>query len=335
MSVHNVSSPTEINDLQPHQSVVLVPNAHSKVDSVNPEAPSHSPESVGRETCVPSPSSCELAITGRIDYIDEEAQTPLAGAEADSEVVDSCFALSTGQLSKLHHGNLVSIEKQFRNNTHSVFSIEKKSDRSVSLEDTISPTPSPNFPDSADIKETFRRSAISTSSSAMPLSYQPAPISSPLTQCSSIPAGQTPCYSPSTLCSSKPIELTPSRSPPTQCASIPTEHTSHSSQPTLSKVQTKPREFFTPASIRVPKKKPKSRFIPIYSPHGREPVEDYRPGGYHPVHLGEFLYNQRYEISRKLGYGAASTVWLARDLWYVRVDLATQSLPISLSSSIP
>ena len=214
MSVHNVSSPTKVND-QP------------QVDSANSEALNHSLESVGRETCLPSPSSCELAITGRIDYIDKEAQTPLAGAEADSEVVDSCFAFPTGQLSKLYHGNLVGIEKRLRNNTYSGLSVEKKSDGSVSLEDTISPTPSPNFPDSADIKEPFRRSATRTSSSAMPLSYQPAPISSPPTQCSSIPAGQTPRHSPSTLCSSKPIEMTPSRSPPTQCASIPTEHTSY------------------------------------------------------------------------------------------------------------
>ncbi|KAJ5274333.1 hypothetical protein N7497_004933 [Penicillium chrysogenum] len=43
-----------------------------------------------------------------------------------------------------------------------------------------------------------------------------------------------------------------------------------------------------------------------------ESVEDYRIGGYHPVHLGD-LFHQRYEIIGKLAFGQFSTVWLARD----------------------
>ena len=39
----------------------------------------------------------------------------------------------------------------------------------------------------------------------------------------------------------------------------------------------------------------------------------YHPGGYHPVHLGD-VFNDRYVIVRKLGYGQYSTVWLARDI---------------------
>lgn len=39
----------------------------------------------------------------------------------------------------------------------------------------------------------------------------------------------------------------------------------------------------------------------------------YRPGGYHPVHLGD-VHHQRYKAIHKLGYGTYSTVWLARDL---------------------
>jgi len=39
----------------------------------------------------------------------------------------------------------------------------------------------------------------------------------------------------------------------------------------------------------------------------------YRPGGYHPVHLGD-VYCQRYRVIHKLGFGSYSTVWLARDL---------------------
>ncbi|KAF9241657.1 hypothetical protein DTO013E5_10067 [Penicillium roqueforti] len=42
-------------------------------------------------------------------------------------------------------------------------------------------------------------------------------------------------------------------------------------------------------------------------------VEDYRPGGYHPVVLGD-VFNRQYKVIRKLGEGSYSTVWLARDL---------------------
>ena len=47
-----------------------------------------------------------------------------------------------------------------------------------------------------------------------------------------------------------------------------------------------------------------------------DPVEDvneYRPGGYYHIQLGQSLRNGRYLILRKLGYGSYSTVWLARD----------------------
>ena len=43
-------------------------------------------------------------------------------------------------------------------------------------------------------------------------------------------------------------------------------------------------------------------------------VEDYRPGGYHPVVPGDFFNNGQYKIIWKLGEGSYSTVWLARDL---------------------
>ncbi|EIW67425.1 hypothetical protein TREMEDRAFT_33616 [Tremella mesenterica DSM 1558] len=44
-----------------------------------------------------------------------------------------------------------------------------------------------------------------------------------------------------------------------------------------------------------------------------EDLEDYRPGGYHPVSIGDEFSNGRYMIVRKLGWGHFSTVWLARD----------------------
>ena len=44
-----------------------------------------------------------------------------------------------------------------------------------------------------------------------------------------------------------------------------------------------------------------------------EQLEQYCQGGYHPIHLNDFLEQGRYEILHKLGFGSFSTVWLARD----------------------
>ena len=44
-----------------------------------------------------------------------------------------------------------------------------------------------------------------------------------------------------------------------------------------------------------------------------ENILDYRPGGYHPVALGDAVKDGRYIIRHKLGYGGFSTVWVARD----------------------
>ncbi|CAD8188156.1 unnamed protein product [Paramecium octaurelia] len=46
-----------------------------------------------------------------------------------------------------------------------------------------------------------------------------------------------------------------------------------------------------------------------------EGMEDYKIGGYHPVHIGEVLLN-RYVVIQKLGWGHFSTVWLAKDFKY-------------------
>lgn len=43
-----------------------------------------------------------------------------------------------------------------------------------------------------------------------------------------------------------------------------------------------------------------------------ECMERYEPGGYHPVQIGDRLHD-RYRIMYKLGHGAYSTTWLARD----------------------
>jgi serine/threonine-protein kinase SRPK3 len=46
-----------------------------------------------------------------------------------------------------------------------------------------------------------------------------------------------------------------------------------------------------------------------------EGIEDYKLGGYHPIHIGEVLLN-RYVVIQKLGWGHFSTVWLCRDFKY-------------------
>jgi serine/threonine protein kinase len=43
---------------------------------------------------------------------------------------------------------------------------------------------------------------------------------------------------------------------------------------------------------------------------GIENVQRYRPGGYHPVHIGDTL--SKYTVLHKLGYGGFSTVWLVK-----------------------
>ena len=52
----------------------------------------------------------------------------------------------------------------------------------------------------------------------------------------------------------------------------------------------------------------------IYQWHEEvENLEQYCPGGYHPVHISDEYSNGRYQIVHKLGFGSYSTVWLAKD----------------------
>ncbi|KAM0191956.1 hypothetical protein ACHAPI_008676 [Fusarium lateritium] len=44
-----------------------------------------------------------------------------------------------------------------------------------------------------------------------------------------------------------------------------------------------------------------------------EPLHRYRPGGYHPVALGDSLKDDRYKVLHKLGWGGYSTTWAAKD----------------------
>lgn len=44
-----------------------------------------------------------------------------------------------------------------------------------------------------------------------------------------------------------------------------------------------------------------------------EGMENYGKGGYHPVKIGD-VYNDRYRVEHKLGYGQFSTVWFCFDI---------------------
>jgi len=84
-----------------------------------------------------------------------------------------------------------------------------------------------------------------------------------------------------------------------------------------------------PKSVQLKHKKKKKRSLHHHQPPGSdseyesasdseglssedESHTDYRKGGYHPVKIGE-IYNGRYIIEKKLGFGYFSTVWLASD----------------------
>lgn len=53
--------------------------------------------------------------------------------------------------------------------------------------------------------------------------------------------------------------------------------------------------------------------LDLSDPVGEEQTPNYHPDRFYPAHLDQVL-NGRYQIATKLGHGANSTVWLARDL---------------------
>jgi hypothetical protein len=73
------------------------------------------------------------------------------------------------------------------------------------------------------------------------------------------------------------------------------------------------------AMVSVPpsplRKFPTSGFVALNAAEKieEEDVPSYIPEDYYPVYIGE-VFNSRYQIMTKLGFGVNSTVWLCRDL---------------------
>lgn len=53
--------------------------------------------------------------------------------------------------------------------------------------------------------------------------------------------------------------------------------------------------------------------LPVNQKIEEETLPGYAAPRYYPVRIGE-LFQERYQIVGKLGFGASSTVWLARDV---------------------
>ena len=57
-------------------------------------------------------------------------------------------------------------------------------------------------------------------------------------------------------------------------------------------------------------------YVGVHYVEDQESPEDYKPGGYHPVCVGD-VYQERYCVIRKVGWGHFSTVWLCWDTFKV------------------
>ncbi|KAB8271101.1 kinase-like domain-containing protein [Aspergillus minisclerotigenes] len=63
-----------------------------------------------------------------------------------------------------------------------------------------------------------------------------------------------------------------------------------------------------------------------------EGTQVYRPGGFHPVYIGD-VFKDRYKVLNKIGYGVYSTVWLVRDLEPAQSGLENQFRALKVLSA--
>lgn len=67
--------------------------------------------------------------------------------------------------------------------------------------------------------------------------------------------------------------------------------------------------------------------IPVETPIDEETLPYYAAEQFYPVHIGD-VYDSRYRVAGKLGFGAYSTSWLCWDLRYDAIDVK-MSLPLT------
>ncbi|KAE8373171.1 hypothetical protein BDV26DRAFT_285358 [Aspergillus bertholletiae] len=63
-----------------------------------------------------------------------------------------------------------------------------------------------------------------------------------------------------------------------------------------------------------------------------EGTQMYRPRGFHPVYIGD-VFNNRYKVLNKIGYGVYSTVWLVRDLQVAQSGLENKFRALKVLST--
>ena len=88
--------------------------------------------------------------------------------------------------------------------------------------------------------------------------------------------------------------------------------------PPWTTITTSLKPFSTKSTGRPPEKPrllPTSGFetIDVNQPVEEEDLPDYKADRFYPVKLGD-VFQDRYQIMAKLGFGSSSTSWLARDL---------------------
>ena len=108
----------------------------------------------------------------------------------------------------------------------------------------------------------------------------------------------------------------PGRQPKFHRASINLE------SPSAPNVVMPPRLCTLKAVLRTALNPSQSRFqrqfalLPSYIPFEEETLPYYSPEQFYPVQIGD-VFNGRYRVAGKLGFGTYSTSWLCRDLQYV------------------